>query len=97
VGTAHPDHHVETSAAAVLLGGPALYLLANGIFKTIVYGRFPLSHVVGLLFLAALIVPVVHTDQLMASGLATLALVITAGWEWWSRRGIGAPVVASAE
>jgi low temperature requirement protein LtrA len=83
---AHPDHHVEAAAAIVLLGGPALYLLANGVFKTIVYGRFPLSHMVGLVLLAGLSLPIFRTDQLMAAGLANSTLVLAAAWEWWSRR-----------
>jgi low temperature requirement protein LtrA len=94
---AHPDHHVETAAAVILLGGPALYLLANGVFKTIVYRRFPLSHIVGLVMLAGLSAAVFHTDQLMAAGLASSTLVLTAAWEWWSRRSEPPTSIAAAD
>ena len=34
----HPAEHVDDAAAAVLLGGPLLYLAGNGAYKRIVYG-----------------------------------------------------------
>ena len=37
----HPDGRNTMPAAAALIGGPALYLAGNGIYKTVVYGRFP--------------------------------------------------------
>ncbi|WP_293863372.1 low temperature requirement protein A [uncultured Alsobacter sp.] len=45
---AHPDQRVQAPAAAVLIGGAAAYVLGNGLLKRIAFGRFPLSHVVGL-------------------------------------------------
>lgn len=83
---AHPDGHIDTAAAAVLLLGPAVYLLANAIYKLMVYGRFPLSHIVGLVALAGLIPVVFITDRLMVNGLTTVIMIVVAGWESVSRR-----------
>ncbi|MFY2853489.1 low temperature requirement protein A [Achromobacter xylosoxidans] len=82
----HPDGRIVTAAAAALLGGPALYLLGNGVYKTVVYGRFPLSHVAGLALLAILAPIAFVTDNLMVGGLTTLIMMLVAGWESVSRR-----------
>ncbi|MBB1594162.1 hypothetical protein A9973_08765 [Achromobacter sp. UMC46] len=82
----HPDGRIATPAAAALIGGPALYLLGNGIYKTVVYARFPLSHVIGLA-LPAVLAPVSFvTDNLMVGGLTTLIKMLVAVWESVSRR-----------
>lgn len=83
---AHPDGRIEARYAAVLIGGPALYLLGNALFKRAVYGRFPLSHAAGLALLAILVPFAWLTDLLMVSGLATLILIVVAVWETRSRR-----------
>ena len=44
----HPVGHMELSAAATLLGGPALYLAGNILFKRASAQYYPLSHLVGL-------------------------------------------------
>jgi low temperature requirement protein LtrA len=88
---AHPDGHIETKYAAVLIGGPGLYLLGNSIYKRIVYRRFPLSHLAGLAMLAALTPFAWLTDLLMVGGLTTLIMVVVAGWEAKSRRGSTSP------
>ena len=83
----HPDGRITTAAAAALVGGPALYLLGNAIYKTVVYGRFPLSHIVGLVLLAVLAPVAFVTDNLMVGGLTTLIMIVVATWESLSRRG----------
>jgi len=83
---AHPDGHIETKYVAVLIGGPALYLLGNAIYKRVVYGRFPLSHLAGLVALVVLTPCTWLTDLLMVGGLTTLIMLIVAGWEAKSRR-----------
>lgn len=82
----HPDGRIATPAAAALIGGPALYLLGNGIYKTVVYARFPLSHVAGLVLLTALAPVSYVTDNLMVGGLTTLIMMLVAVWESVSRR-----------
>ena len=52
---AHPGHASDAGIAAIL-GGPALYLLGNALFKWVTNLRraLPLSHLAGLLLLLAL-------------------------------------------
>jgi low temperature requirement protein LtrA len=82
---AHPDGRIQHATAAVLLLGPALYLFANALYKRLVYRRFPLSHLVGLLALAVLAPAAYLTDLLMVNGLTTLIMVVVAVWESISR------------
>ncbi|MBH2876313.1 low temperature requirement protein A [Serratia marcescens] len=84
-GSAHPDGRIQNATAAVLLLGPALYLFANALYKRLVYHRFPLSHLVGLLALAVLAPVAYFTDLLMVNGLTTLIMVVVAVWESISR------------
>ncbi len=83
---AHPDRRMDLASLAVQIAGPALYLFGNGIYKKVVYGRFPLSHWAGLAALAALALGGLLTDQLMVSGLATVVLIVVAAWSSSSRR-----------
>ena len=82
---AHPDGRIQHATAAVLLLGPAIYLFANALYKRLVYRRFPLSHLVGLLALAVLAPIAYLTDLLMVNGLTTLIMVVVAAWESISR------------
>jgi low temperature requirement protein LtrA len=86
---AHPDH-ASTAAMVAMLGGPALYLLGVGAFKWSATGqaRPPLSHLVGLGLLAALVLPAA-LHWLSALGLAAagaVVLVVVAVWEHRSLR-----------
>lgn len=78
---AHPEGQVDVMNAAVLLPGPAVYLLANGIYKLMVYKRFPLSHRAGLVALLMLIPLTFVSDRLMINTLTTLIVIRVAGWE----------------
>jgi low temperature requirement protein LtrA len=49
---AHPEDGPALSSALVILGGPALFLLGNYLFKNATQRRWPLSHVIGLALLA---------------------------------------------
>jgi len=91
---AHPDGHTDLKTAAILLGGPALYLLGNLLFKRATADRPALSHIVGLVLLAALIPLAVGLSPLAFSALTTLVLVLVAAWETLSLRGSGREVVA---
>lgn len=84
---AHPDGRIKPAYAAVLLGGPALYLLGNALFKRAVYGRLPLSHLAGLGLLGVLVPLAFLTDLLMVSGLTTAVMILVAVWETRSRGG----------
>jgi low temperature requirement protein LtrA len=80
----HPGH-AEASAIAVILGGPALYLLGNALFKWVTNDRPipPLSHCAGLALLAALApVAIGGGWSALALGTATTAILVgVAGWE----------------
>jgi low temperature requirement protein LtrA len=78
---AHPMGHVSPADAFVLLGGPALYLLGNVLFKRASARNLPLSHLVGLGLLAVL-APFAHALTPLALGSATtVVLILVAVWE----------------
>ncbi|MDI3305573.1 MAG: low temperature requirement protein A [Acetobacteraceae bacterium] len=83
---AHPGEHAAAEAVAVILGGPALYLLGNALFKASFNqarpGWPPLSHLVGLGLLALMAVVAAQAASRLALGAATAGiLVLVAIWE----------------
>jgi low temperature requirement protein LtrA len=82
----HPPEPVGWPTAWLLLGGPAIYVMGNGLYKRVVYGWFPLSHLIGLALFALITPFAFHTDLLMTSGLTTLVMIVVAAWESVSRR-----------
>jgi low temperature requirement protein LtrA len=84
---AHPTGHTDVKTAAVLLAGPALYLLGNLLFKRATANRPALSHIVGLVLLALLVPVSLGMQPLAFSALTTLVLVVVAVWETLSLRG----------
>ena len=84
---AHPlGHHAETSMILTVVGGPALYVVGNMLFKRIAFGRVPLSHMVGLALFALLAAVASYLDPLPLSGAATVIMLVIAGWEFASMR-----------
>jgi low temperature requirement protein LtrA len=86
---AHPTGHLSPAAAAVLLGGPALYLAGNIYFKRASSRYYPLSHLAGLGMLAvvAAICPTLSHVTPLGVGVATsVILVVVAVWETISLR-----------
>lgn len=77
----HPDHHIDLVTACVLIGGPLIYLLGNAVYKKVVYGWFPLSHVAGVVMLAILFPVAFVTDRLMVGGLTSAILIVVAAWQ----------------
>jgi low temperature requirement protein LtrA len=81
---AHPDH-ADAGAVATILGGPALYLVGTALFKWATNARRwpPLSHLVGLACLLALVpVALAHLASALAlAALAAAALIVVAVWE----------------
>jgi len=82
----HPTGHVEKSVVAVILGGPAVYLVGNVLFKYATVGRLPPSHLGGLVLLAVLVLAADHLSPLQLGGAASVVLVIVAIWETISLR-----------
>jgi len=83
---AHPEGPAEWPAIAALLGGPALYLSGNLIFKRESAEYYPLSHMAGLGLLIALLPFAHHLSPLPLSLAATGTLVLVAAWELVSLR-----------
>lgn len=80
----HPDH-VDPAGIAVIVGGPAVYLIGNALFKWVTNTRRlpPVSHMAGLLALGALVPPALgHLFSALALGASTTAtLLVVAIWE----------------
>lgn len=78
---AHPHAHPAASQIAVLLAGPAIYLLGSAIYKKVVYGSVPGSHIVGALMLVAL-TPVAYVgDLLLTAWLTTGIVLLVSFWD----------------
>ena len=77
----HPTGVTDFRTAATTLGGAALFLIGNALFKRLLYGRYPLSHLIGLVLLVWLIPAALVLPPLIFSAAAALALVIVAIWE----------------
>jgi low temperature requirement protein LtrA len=82
----HPSGQTSLQTALTLLGGAALYLAGNVAFKRTLYGFMPLSHIVGVGALAALLLAVPALAPLALAAIVALILVIVAVWETWSLR-----------
>jgi len=82
----HPLGHAGTAEIFCLIGGPALYLFGNLIFKRTNAIHFPLSHLVGLGLLAAVLPFARQMSPLNLSLAATGSLILVASWEMISLR-----------
>jgi low temperature requirement protein LtrA len=78
---AHPTGHTDFKMASTILGGPALYLAGNLMFKWATSDRLALSHIVGLILLAALAPLAPLLQPLTYAVAANLVLVLVAVWE----------------
>ena len=93
-----PQALATSPQIAVLLGGPALYLLGNALFKmTVIHTNFPLSHLVGLVLLLAMLVPAGTLSVLSLAMLTTVVLVLAATWETLSLRQLRRELYQSAD
>ena len=69
-----PDARIDPPAIAVLAGGPLLYLFGSMLLKQTVYGRVPLSQVLGMVVLIMAVPLAFLTDRLMVAGAVALTL-----------------------
>ena len=78
---AHPDGHVAFSTAAAVIGGPAVFLAGNLLFKRATHRFWPLSHLGGLAMLAGLgwLTPSLTPVILALS--TSAVLIVVAIWE----------------
>ncbi len=86
---AHPDGHVDNHVALAATGGPGLYLLGLAAFKRATGAEYwPLSHLVGLGFLAALALAAPMLQPWQLAGAVVAVLIVTAIWETRSLRSL---------
>ncbi|MDN3554383.1 low temperature requirement protein A [Halomonas maura] len=85
---AHPAGHLDAPALTVLLAGPMLFLAGMAVYKYIVYGRPPLSHLVGFALLPLVMGPLAGLHSaLLLQGASALLLMGVGIWEMLSRQG----------
>ncbi len=78
---AHPHAHPGLAQTAILLAGPAIYLLGSALYKRVVYGVVPASHLAGVLMLLALVPVALVVDLLVMGWLTTLVVLVVSFWE----------------
>jgi low temperature requirement protein LtrA len=87
----HPFGHSSPIVILTVIGGPGLFLIGNQAFKwvTAEVKYPPLSHFIGLslLIIVGLLSWFWHWQPLTIAFGATIALIITAIWEWYSLHG----------
>jgi len=77
----HPHGHIGPAAAAVILGGPALFLLGSLLFKLAVFGTWSPSRLAGLALLAALAPFALLFEPLPLAAAALGTLLVVSVWE----------------
>lgn len=78
---AHPHDRLQTAQVLTLVLGPVVYLLGSAVYKRVVYGVVPASHIAGAVALLAL-VPVGYAVNLLVMGwLTTIVLLAVSFWE----------------
>tara|TARA_B100000676_G_C17960263_1_gene777135 strand:- start:84 stop:1271 length:1188 start_codon:yes stop_codon:yes gene_type:complete len=78
---AHAHGHVSIATLVAVIGGPALYLAGNILFKTLMFNSHPRSHYIGLILLG-LLIPLSSALSPVVLGVSTTAiLVLVACWE----------------
>jgi low temperature requirement protein LtrA len=83
VAIAHPREQAHTATACLILGGPALFLAGQMLFKRAVWGPIPAVRLVPFVAFAALIPVAIVSTVLVLLAFATAVVVATA---WWSTR-----------
>ncbi|MCG6858858.1 MAG: low temperature requirement protein A [Salaquimonas sp.] len=86
---AHPlGLHAGIPVILTLIGGAALYLAGNGFFKFLTFGRWPLSHLLGLAAFAVLGGTAYFVPPLAVAGEIAVILAAVAIWEFISLRSL---------
>ncbi|MFJ8579937.1 low temperature requirement protein A [Micromonospora sp. NPDC093277] len=74
----HPAVHTPPTWSAVILAGPAVFLVGRSVLEYVVYARVSLPRPAGVVALLALIVPLTLTPPLAVSGVAAVVLLVIA-------------------
>lgn len=72
---AHPHGSITLPQALALVLGPVVFLLGSAIYKKVVYGVVPLSHMLGALVLLALLAVATSLPMLVMGWLTTLVML----------------------
>nr|WP_145551251.1 low temperature requirement protein A [Variovorax boronicumulans] len=78
---AHPHAMPTAAQVAVLLLGPAIYLLGSAVYKSVVYGGVAVSHVAGAAMLLALVPVGLAGNMLLMGWLTTAVVLVVSVWE----------------
>ena len=81
IAIAHPGEEVSTAGAALILGGPALYLVGHSLFKLAVWGHLSPSRAAGVLALGALAPVALVSSALVLIVAATSVLIGVVCWD----------------
>lgn len=87
----HPAGHASVAQMLVIAIGPAIYLLGSAVYKHVVYGYIPLSHIAGGIALAVIAPIGLVFDLLTLGWLTTVVLLVVGLWETQTARAL--PVV----
>lgn len=71
----HPGVAVTTVYASVMVAGPLIYLLGSALYKRVVYGHAPRSHLLGAVALLVLGLMLPHVHLLAGGWLTSLVLL----------------------
>lgn len=82
---AHPIGHSGPAVLWTSIGGTALYLIGNLLFKGYVEGRPPLSHIAGLVLCAVLAFAGGALSPLVLGAVTSLILIVVTIWEYVGR------------
>lgn len=91
---AHPHDRLVTAQVLTLVLGPVVYLVGSAVYKRVVYGLVPVSHIVGAVVLLAL-VPLGYVSNMLVMGWLTTAVLL--GVSFWEARVVRKPPVAHPE
>ena len=78
---AHPYGATDAKTAATLIGGPALFIVGNILFKHATADRWPFSHLAGLALLALSLATVPYVWPVVLAALVAAILITVAIWE----------------
>jgi low temperature requirement protein LtrA len=78
---AHPTGHATPATIALLVGGPAFFLVGSALFNRLFCGEYPRSHALGVLGLVGVALLGTVASPLVVAAAAVLVLVLVAGWE----------------
>ncbi len=81
---AHPGGHTDFKTAATTIGGAAIFLIGNALFKRTITSRPTLSHWIGVVLLAMLAPLALWLPPLAFGALTNAILITVAVWETWS-------------